>query len=233
MEELNRVSRAAEFYSIESEFDKKLVEYRFQTLKPLLHGDTCLEMGPGSGAMTTSLSNEFKRLDIVEGSKELLDEIPDLENSRKFCSLFEDFTPDCTYDSIIIEHVIEHVDNPQSLLKSAKNWLSPDGKIFVGVPNADSLHRQVAVEMGILEHTTELNQRDLDFGHRRVYTKQALIDEIQSAGLEVYDFKGVFLKPLSNGQIDKDWTPEMWEGFFKLGNNFPDICAEIMCICGN
>ena len=87
--------------------------------------------------------------------------------------------------------------------------------------------------MGILEHTTELNQRDLDFGHRRVYTKQALIDEIQSAGLKVYDFKGVFLKPLSNGQIDKDWTPEMWEGFFKLGNNFPDICAEIMCICGN
>jgi hypothetical protein len=42
---------------------------------------------------------------------------------------------------------------------------------------------------------------------------------------------GVFLKPLSNGQIQDHWTTAMVEAFFELGKDFPEIAGEIYAIC--
>ena len=233
MNEEIRVSRAAEFYSIESEFDQELILYRFKTLQKLLVGSSCLELGPGSGVMTKLLSQHFDTLTVVEGSQQLIDELLDLVNMEKVCSLFEEYETDKKFDSIVIEHVIEHVDNPREILARTKKWLSPNGRVYVGVPNANSIHRQAAVHMSLLDKTTDLNQRDLDFGHRRVYDKDSLAIEIKAAGLVPHEFRGVFLKPLSNGQINENWSKDMWDGFYKLGDDYPDLCAEILFVCGD
>ena len=49
-------------------------------------------------------------------------------------------------------------------------------------------------------------------------------------GLEIEAFGGYWLKPLSNGQIEQDWTPQMVEAFMKLGERYPDIAAEIYVV---
>ena len=41
---------------------------------------------------------------------------------------------------------------------------------------------------------------------------------------------GVFMKPLSNGQIEEHWTDEMIEAFFELGQEFPENAAEIFAV---
>tara|TARA_R110002073_G_scaffold288725_3_gene453530 strand:+ start:689 stop:1399 length:711 start_codon:yes stop_codon:yes gene_type:complete len=231
MSEEVRVSRAAEFYSVESEFDKKLIEYRFRTLEPYLTGKSCLELGPGSGYMTSMLSDSFPTLTVVEGSQQLLDELPDIPNVRKVCSLFEDFEPDEKFDSVVLEHVLEHVDEPLELLSRAKLWLKESGRLFVGVPNANSLHRLVAEEMGLLSSKFDLNERDINFGHRRVYDLKSLSESINAVGLKIVKTEGVFLKPLSNGQINEHWSVEMWDGFYRVGRHYPELCAELLCVC--
>ena len=85
----------------------------------------------------------------------------------------------------------------------------------------------------MLKHICELNERDHAVGHRRVYVMQTLIDDIEKAGLTVHHTGGVFIKPLSNAQIESTWTKEMIEGFYQLGKDLPELTAEIFAVCGN
>ena len=58
-----------------------------------------------------------------------------------------------------------------------------------------------------------LNARDHQLGHRRVYTKESLKADIEACNLTIIEFGGVFLKPVSNKQIDENWNDEMIEAF--------------------
>lgn len=213
------------------DFDKKLIEYRYRTLKNFIKPSFGLELGPAEGEMTKFLVEHFAKLVSVDGSKELLNMIPNYKNHAKVHSLFEDFATDEKFDTILMEHILEHVDNPVKLLQMAMNWLKDDGVILLGVPNANSIHRQAAVKMGLLNHVCQLNDRDMALGHRRVYTFKSLKEDILVSGLKVVETGGVYFKPLSNQQMEANWSDLMIEGFFELGKDYPDLCAEIYAVC--
>jgi 2-polyprenyl-3-methyl-5-hydroxy-6-metoxy-1,4-benzoquinol methylase len=230
--ELDRVESLSDWYLLEQlDFDKRLIRFRYETIKSKLVGKRGLELGPAEGEMTQFLIQDFEELTIVEGSSELLKKIPDRTNLVKVHSIFEDFQPDQAFDSIILEHVLEHVDDPLDLLRRVHKWLAPNGRLFVGVPNGNSIHRLVAVKMGMLDNPCQLNARDHALGHRRVYTHKTLRTAIEQSGLRVMEMGGVFFKPLSNGQIQENWTEEMIQGFYELGKDFPEIAAEIYAVC--
>ncbi len=227
-----KVLQSASFYGQSIlNFDYQLADFNFQSLKPFFKGRKALELGPASGYMTKSLVKEFDLLDIVEGSEKLLNQIPDYSNVRKFHSYFEEFETNEKYETIIMSHVLEHIENPVLLLKRIHQWLSEDGHFLVSVPNAKSIHRLVAVEMGLLNSVNELNARDHELGHYRVYDMDLLKAHITEAGFKINETGGIFLKPVSNGQIDQYWTPEMIQGFYKAGKHFPENCAEIYAVC--
>jgi 2-polyprenyl-3-methyl-5-hydroxy-6-metoxy-1,4-benzoquinol methylase len=226
-----RVEESASFYNSSIlNFDYRLAEFNFRSLKPFFKGQLALELGPASGYMTKFLINEFKEVHLVEGSKDLLDQIPDYANVVKNHSLFEDFETQMKYDTIIMSHVLEHVSDPISVLKKIHNWLKDDGVFLVSVPNAKSIHRLVAVEMGLLESEYELNSRDKELGHYRVYDLELLKSHLVCSNFKVQEDGGVFFKPLSNGQIEKNWDEKMIEGFYKLGKRFKNSCAEIFVV---
>lgn len=230
--EHERVESLSEWYLKEQlDFDKRLIRFRYETIKPKLVGSRGLELGPAEGEMTQFLINDFKQLTIVEGAADLLAQIPEHANLIKVNTLFEEFQPEHPFDSIILEHVLEHVDDPAGLLSRVKNWLAPNGKLFLGVPNGNSIHRLVAVKMGLLERPCQLNSRDHALGHRRVYTPETLRADIEKSGLKVLEMGGVYFKPLSNKQIQDHWSEEMIQGFYELGKDFPGFAAEIYVVC--
>lgn len=230
--ELHRVESLSDWYLKEQlDFDKRLIRFRYETIKPKLVGKKGLELGPAEGEMTQFLIHDFEQLTIVEGSSDLLGQIPDRDNLVKVHALFEEFLPEQPFDSIILEHVLEHVDDPVALLARVKTWLAPNGKLFLGVPNGNSIHRLVAVKMGMLDNPCQLNPRDHALGHRRVYTPTTFREAIEQSGLKVLEMGGVYFKPLSNGQIQENWTEEMIQGFYELGKDFPDFAAEIYAVC--
>lgn len=103
--------------------------------------------------------------------------------------------------------------------------------MIVGVPNAHSLHRLIGVKMGLLADPTELNERDRSVGHRRVYTPDSFAQELKDARLRVIHLGGVFLKPLSNQQIQDTWDDALKEAFYELGMDFPRHAAELFAVC--
>ena len=232
MGEESRVESVSGWYLKEQlDFDKRLIRGRYETLRPYLQGPEGLELGSAEGQMTQFLIKDFARLTVVDGASELLALIPNWPNLEKVHSLFEEFRPDRKFNTIIMEHILEHVDRPVELMIRVKAWLAPGGNILLGVPNGHSIHRLVAVKMGLLNHPCELNSRDIAQGHRRVYTHETLKSDIETAGLTPIEMGGIFFKPLSNQQIQDHWTEEMIQGFYELGKEFQRNAADLFAVC--
>jgi 2-polyprenyl-3-methyl-5-hydroxy-6-metoxy-1,4-benzoquinol methylase len=194
-------------------------------------GGRILELGPAEGIMTLEMVAEGLSPDLVEGPLTLTEEL-----SKKFPSLnvsnqlFEDFIPEGLYDTIIMGHVLEHVIEPIEILKKYKSYLSSNGRIWASVPNANSIHRQAAVQMGILSNVTSLNEADIRHGHRRVYTPENFQETFRLAGFKILTFGGYWLKPLSNAQIQETWTEDMVKAFCSLGRKYPEISGEMYVV---
>ncbi len=191
-----------------------------------------LELGPAEGVMTDLLYPAFPDdYTIVDGTESFVASIqeryPDIKCYR---SLFEDFYPERSYDNIILGHVLEHVEDPERILQLCTEWVRKPGRIMAAVPNSESIHRQAAVHMGLLNSTKQLNKTDLKNGHRRVYDKTTLEYVFHKAGLKIVKSGGYWLKPLSNSQIDENWSKEMINSFMLLGEMYPEIAAEIYIV---
>jgi 2-polyprenyl-3-methyl-5-hydroxy-6-metoxy-1,4-benzoquinol methylase len=211
-------------------FDIKLVEKGFMTFKKFFSGTNCLELGPATGYMTKYLVDSFLTVTVVEGSRTLIDQIPCYTNLKKVNCLFEDFIPSEKYDTIIINHVLEHLVDPISVLKKVYNWLNEDGICIVGVPNAKSFHRLAAVKMGLLKSEYDLNSRDLELGHYRIYDLELLKNHMDQAGFKIKFESGIFLKFLSNAQIETFLDDKIVEAYFDLATDFYKNSAEIFLI---
>ena len=231
MSEEQRLTEHAGWY-LESQLDidRRALRARYRAIRPHLRGPAGLELGPAEGEMTPMLLDDFAELTIVEGAQALLDLIPSNPRLRKVHSVFEDFQPIDRFDTIVMEHILEHVVDPGELLRRARTWLTPGGRIIAGVPNALSIHRQAAVKMKLLAGADQLNERDLSLGHRRVYTLPSLVAEFERAALATVATGGVMLKPLSYAQMQEHWTESMIDAFIELGTEFPAIAAEIYAV---
>ncbi len=228
-----KLTEVSEWYRSEG-FYSRLVKYGYITIKPFFQQGKCLELGCADGLMTSWLVNDFDKLVAVDGSKKYCETIKKKIKDNKLkvvCSLFEEFEPDEKFNTIILAHVLEHLDNPVLILKRIKNWLEINGLIIIIVPCADSIHRQVAVCMGLLKRFDELNDYDLKLGHQRVYNWKTLRFDIKKANLTILKMGGIFFKPLTNNQMEKWFTKEMMDGFFQLGKKFRKISSEIYAIC--
>jgi len=131
---------------------------------------------------------------------------------------------------VILGHVLEHVSDPIATLQKVFDWLNNSTVVFAAVPNARSLHRQAAVQMGLLSSEFELNDTDRKIGHRRIYSPESLRNDFNKAGFAVQQFGGYWLKPVSNAQIIESWSPEMLAAFMQLGERYPDVAGEIYVV---
>lgn len=232
MDEQRRVEEASPWYVEEQlDFDKRLIRFRHASIRPYLAGERGLELGPADGQMTRLLLDDFASLTVVDAAQSLLDRIADDPRLRKVCALFETYEPDARFDTVVLDHVLEHVDDPVGILRRVAGWVAGGGRMIVGVPNADSIHRLAAVKMGLLGAPTDLNDRDRTLGHRRVYTIDALRRDLDAAGLVIEHVGGTFLKPVSARQIEDTWDDAMIEGFYELGKDLPHLAAELFAVC--
>ncbi len=206
--------------------------YTFELFKRFLQLGSILEVGAAEGNFAEKLMElDAPHLDLLDGSSVLCERLRSkFGNARVFHSLIEDFEPDCAYDNILVNHVLEHVEDPIADVRRIASWLEPKGRLFVAVPNAMSLHRQAAVMMGLLAHEEELNATDIAIGHRRVFNPVSLRRCLHEAGLEVLHEGGYWLKPLSNQQLESSLPNEALAAFLRLGERYPDIAAELYAV---
>ncbi|MFH1355857.1 MAG: class I SAM-dependent methyltransferase [bacterium] len=210
-------------------FERMIVSYLLTWVK----GPRVLEMGFGDDLWTKHLIKKYGQSFIIDASSPLLGKANKIYGKKivGIHSLFEDYTPQKKYDTVIASYILEHVLNPIEILEKVQSWVNKSGKIILVVPSANSYHRQLAVTMGMQKRTDELGASDKKIEHRRVYTMNKFRKDIERSGLKIVKEQGLFLKFLPQSYMI-DWPDAMIEGFFKLSLKQPtDHCASLAVLC--
>jgi len=230
-DEQDRLESIAEVSQYAYGANEHTIEYSFSVFRRFIQGESLLELGPAEGIMTNHLAPLGLELTVVDASARFCEDLRTrFPGINVVQSLFEEFSPNRTFDNIVLGHVLEHVIDPVDILSKAKRMLSSSGRILAAVPNSRSLHRQAAVLMDLLPFEGALNESDHQHGHRRVYNPETFRQDFRNAGLEIEVFGGYWIKPLSNKQIEASWSDDMIRAFMVLGERYPDIAGEIYIV---
>lgn len=233
-------SSANEKYAYSFDFDV-MHPFMVRTFEPFFRPGTCLELGSHKGDFTRRLVPYFGSLAItcVEASLEAIG-VANSKLNPDICfvnSPFEDAVLPRRYDNVVMTHVLEHLDDPVLVLKRINDeWLAEGGRLFLVCPNANAPSRQIAVKMGLITHNSAVTLAEAEHGHRCTYTLDTLERDAAAAGLGVVLRSGIFFKALANFQWDRLLqtdiiSEEYLEGCYKLGQNYPDLCASIFLLC--
>jgi cyclopropane-fatty-acyl-phospholipid synthase len=107
----------------------------------LADGQTILELGCGWGSLSLYMAERFPRAQITAVSNsapqrrhiEALAAAAGITNLTIVTADMNDFTATTTFDRIVSVEMFEHMANWQDLLGRARDWLNPDGRLFLHV----------------------------------------------------------------------------------------------------
>ncbi|TNC80758.1 MAG: class I SAM-dependent methyltransferase [Oleiphilus sp.] len=224
-------------YAYNFDFDV-MHHYMLRAFEPFLQKGRLLELGSFRGDFTERLVSLFDDVSCVEASDEAVAFAAErLPQVTIYNSLFESVRLPNRYENIIMTHVLEHVDDPVTVLRRVNDeWLTDDGRFFLVCPNANAPSRQIAVKMGLISHNSAVTPAEHEHGHRCTYTLDTLERDARAAGLNVIKREGVFFKALANFQWDRLLqtdiiSKEYLDGCYQLGQIYPDLCSSIMVVC--
>jgi len=86
------------------------------------------------------------------------------------------------FDAVVISDVLEHVREPQRLLRAARRHLKPDGRLFVSTGNIAIWFYRASLLVGRFEYGPK---GILDATHVHLYTRASFRREIENAGFRV------------------------------------------------
>ncbi len=195
-----------------------------------------LSLGIGHKIVTKNIIDELaqflEKYLILEGSQAIIEELKKditLPNNISIIkSFFEEFSTEKKFDAIEMGFVLEHVDDPLSIINRYLHFLKSDGSIFIAVPNAKSLHRLIGHEAGMLDNLYRLSKYDLALGHKRYFDIESLIKLILQSGLKVVNVEGILLKPFSTSQLKSlKLPPKVISSLYSIGVEYPEISNAI------
>ena len=160
------------------------------------HEPTLLDVGCGRGQLGEAARRLTYRVTGIEchpvalaAARDRVNEILpiDLADQRAVAVALDDGK----FDVILFADVLEHLPDPLSILKFYRDFLRPNGKIIVSVPNIASWDRRLALFFGHFDYT---DSGVMDRTHLRFFTfntAQVLMAEAGLATVSVRHAPGV------------------------------------------
>ena len=216
------------------ELDNRLILkwYPQRVAQKMLSG-SLLELGIGHGYSTREFAKIASDYVVLEGScqviKKFRDNNPDLNSISIIHTYFEEYECDEAFDNIVMGFVLEHVDDPVTIIRKYKKCMNEQGRMFIAVPNSESMHRRVGKLSDMLDDLESLSDADLQLGHQRYFNVVKIRQIAKECGLKVISEEGLFLKALTTGQLESlQLSEEVFSGFMKLGVDYPELSAALL-----
>jgi glycosyltransferase involved in cell wall biosynthesis len=86
------------------------------------------------------------------------------------------------FDKVLLLEVLEHVANPENILRQAASLLKANGYLVVAIPNIANLTVRMMLLFGMFEYH---DRGILDRTHLRFYTRRTAVRLLESCGYEV------------------------------------------------
>jgi 2-polyprenyl-3-methyl-5-hydroxy-6-metoxy-1,4-benzoquinol methylase len=173
------------------------------------HDKDVLDVGCASGYLGRALAAQGCRVSGVEydpvageAARKHLDRV--VVGDVQALDLVAEFG-EGSFDVVIFGDVLEHLTDPEGVLRAALPLLRPGGAVIVSVPNVAHGSLRLALLQGRWTYTeTGL----LDETHVRFFTRDRVRRLVEQAGLQVTDLLGTVLDPLGcEVQVDAPTLP--------------------------
>ena len=224
--------RALPFEPLQIEYRRRLVLTQIARLAPA----RLLEVGCGERPLFTDLPGiactvvEPTPAFAAHAQRRAADR-PDVRVAADYLEHFD--AAGETYDLIVVSCVLHEVPDPHLFLQAVRRLCGPRTVVHVNVPNARSLHRLLAVAMGLIpdpgtpSHTQQVMQQ-----RATTYDAASLKSALSAAGLHVHEGGTLFIKPFTHGQmqqlVDQGFmTPAMLDGLDRLVHWLPELGSEL------
>jgi ubiquinone/menaquinone biosynthesis C-methylase UbiE len=170
------------------------------------HVSAVLDVGTGSGAFIPVLREAFPKAEIcgIDPNAESLNEAAELFPDLEFKTMSgENITyPDNRFDVVAISMALHHLPNVPQTLHQMRRVLKPGGWIIINELFSDNLNAAQEVHKS-MHHFRSRIDRLLGVSHNKTFTKQQIIDIIQSNSLSIclHFENGSAAKKLSNTEV--------------------------------
>ncbi len=170
--------------SLVQRLKRKLDQRLFRRLLKELPGNTLslLDVGGGAGWEL----NWIRELDPRIRFTQVVDIDPGAEATARangheyFCGRAEELATERRFDLILMLNLIEHVEDPRSVLAKMRGLLTPHGRILLKTPNTDSLDAR------LFRHRNWAGYHCPR--HWVLFTRESLVALAGKVGLRVDDF---------------------------------------------
>jgi 2-polyprenyl-3-methyl-5-hydroxy-6-metoxy-1,4-benzoquinol methylase len=137
------------------------------------------------------------------------------------------------YDLIVISSLLHELEKPDEMLADVWSLADNETVVHINVPNARSLHRQIALNMGMISELTEKSPRQIRFQQHHTYDLDSIQALVKTCGFNVIEAETFFLKPFTHGQMQSMLdagliSTDVLEGLYAVCNDLPGLGAEIM-----
>lgn len=195
------------FEAIQVEFRRKKV---LEQINKYSH-DRVLEVGCGLEPLF-AFWDDFSEMTIVEPSSEFV------ENARQLISKGNYFNIEVVqgfleeayknisekpYDLIVVSSLLHELEKPQDILNVVRQLCTDNTVVHINVPNAESLHRYLALEMGLIDSVYEKSDQQKRLNQHATFDIVSLCRLVEDNGFTVIEKGSYFPKLFTHGQMQK------------------------------
>ena len=233
-----------------ADFERTQEKYRLRKLIKLLNQcdrRSLLEVGCGLDSLARHVDG-WTKYTLIEPSERYLNHAKKMVAGGGNCKFIHGFFEESfdilsgePYSVIVISGVLHEVEEPKKFLDTAIRLSNPETTIILTVPNANSFHRVLAYESGLIKNVSELSQTNLCYQVHNVYDMEelmTLVNEVaatrnkQAVFLERGSY---FVKPFTHKQMTQClslgiFDEKILDGLNNMVKYMPDLGSEIYLV---
>lgn len=227
-------------------FEEKMVEIRKKEIVSFCKNNkhkNILEIGCGLEPLFLDIE-DYSRFVIVEPAEQFVKNAINLSKKKNVSErviirqgFFEEQIEyikslNIEFDIVILSSLLHEVDDPDTLLAAVYAVCGKDTVVHINVPNANSLHRLIAIETGMIKDVHDRSAQQIKMQRRWTYDMGLLETAVNNAGFCVLEKGSYFIKPFTHKQLqdcldNRIIDDKVIEGLSKLIKYMPDYGAEI------
>ena len=210
-------------YDPDTDFDRWYTTLAARRIRPWLGpGETILEIGSATCALTQALAGEGRRFTCIERAAPYVDRARarQLPGVHIECRPIETFAPTTRFDHVLAVNVLHELPTRDQVLRTLIPALRPGGTLHVTLPNPRSLHRLTALGRGLIDALTDISARGRRYDTVRLEEADAFAEAMAALGLRQIHREAILVKPLPNDAMDR-LSPELIEAWDDLAHALP------------
>ena len=187
--------------------------------------------------------DDFETMTIVDPGTEFIENAKNLSQNKPHIKCIHGFFEESSvelilkkYDFILVSGLLHEIERTDIFLEAIKSVCSSNTVIHFNVPNANSIHRIIAKEMGLIEEVTQMSASQIKMQQHFTFSMGSLIQLVEYHQFRIIDRGSIFIKPFTHKQMYAMLSSniidiKVLDGLYKLTKYMPDYGSEIFVDC--